>query len=507
MNGENIIITDARTGRLYRVGLAYMITGFLVFFLMGVLGFLMRAQQAGIIDFGAALFYQIMTLHGTAMPTAVLLGAMGGFAIILGKGDKVKISVPFLWSIFIIYFLGAGFVIYATLLGGFATGWTVLHPLPLRPGALPGSGGWSEITTVVAFTGVAFVAVAFLLYCIHIMVATAKAYGGITKALAWEYLFSFGKKKPQELPRAIDIIAVVVAIDGIITVLSGVFYLLPLYGILGGVITDPLDFNVVFAKNLLYIFGHTLVNLNIYLAAGLVYVTLPEYTGRPWKTSWPVVAALNSVIILVLMPAFHHVYQDFPQPLPLHIIGQIGSYGVAIPALVVTIVGGLTLIYRSGMKWTVPSILMAVGLWGWVFGGIGAVIDATIGVNNVMHNTLWVPAHFHGYYLIGATFFVWAYFYHVVARLSGFEETVASKVAAILFGLGAAGFDLMFFLSGAFSVPRRYAYHQPEWQIFALVSLPFIILIGLAVMWLGYELLANFKPSWDNTKAPTSAIG
>ncbi len=496
------MIKDYQEGRLYRVGLVYMLTGFIVFFLMGILGFLMRAQQAGMFQLGEVLFYQFMTLHGLAMPTSVLLGAMGGFAIILGKDGKVKLSIPFLWTIFIIYFLGAGFVIYATLLGGFATGWTMLHPLPLSPG--PSSVGvWNEITTVVAFTGVAFVAVSFLLYCIHIMVATSKAYGGMTKALAWEYLFSFGKKEPKELPRAIDIIAVVVAIDGIITVLSGVFYLVPLYAIIGGIVSNPLDFNVVFAKNLLYIFGHTLVNLNIYLAAGLVYVTLPEYTGRPWKTSWPVVAALNSVIILVLMPAFHHVYQDFPQPLFLHIIGQIGSYGVAIPALVVTIVGGLTLIYRSGMKWSVPSIMMAVGLWGWVFGGIGAVIDATIGVNNVMHNTMWVPAHFHGYYLIGAAFFVWAYFYHVVARLSGFEETAASKAAAILFSIGAAGFDFSFFLSGAFSVPRRFAVYQTQWQMFAMISLPFIMLIGLGVSWLGFELLTHLKPSWDSTKHPT----
>ena len=59
------------------------------------------------------------------------------------------------------------------------------------------------------------------------------------------------------------------------------------------------------------------------------------------------------------------------------------------------------------------------GTLRWVFSGIEAILDATIAVNQVRHNTLWVPEHFHTYYLLGAVAFSWAYLYHLLTELSG----------------------------------------------------------------------------------------
>lgn len=477
-------------GQVLRIALVYMVTGFAVFLLMGLLGLLMRLNHAGILTLPPQWFYRIMTLHGSGMVAASLLAAMGGFAAVLSR--KAPLSARLLWIIFVIYFLGAGFVIIATLLGGFAAGWTVLHPLPYES-----KGGWGMPAALAMYVGYLFVAVAFLLYCLSILYATATAYGGVRKALAWEYLFSGGRAGSNPLPRPVDIVGTVVAIDGVITVLAGAILLVPLFALAAGLVNAV---NLLFAKNFLFLFGHTLVNLNIYLSAGLVYATLPLYTGREWKTTWPVVLALNLVIVLVLMPYFHHLYQDFAQPLPLHILGMIGSYGVAVPAFLVTIIGGLSLIYRSGLRWSVPSVLMAVGLWGWTFGGMGAVLDSTIGVNQVMHNTLWVPAHFHSYYLLGAVAFAWAYMYHLIGELSGAQESRLSRLAAWLYGIGGAGFLLMFFLSGANSVPRRYAVHLPEWQGFAQIAVPFVIVLGISIGWLGIEMLTRLKSAWQEAK-------
>ncbi len=482
---------NGTNGAVLRIALVYMITGFAVFLLMGLLGLLMRLDHAGIFVLPPQWFYRIMTLHGTGMIAAVMLAAMGGIIAIVSA--SVPLSPRMLWTIYIIYFLGAGFVILATLVGGFAAGWTILHPLPYEP-----KGQWSLWAALAMFVGTLFVAVAFLLYCFQMLYATSRVHGGVRKALAWEFLFSGGRRGGNSLPRPAELVATVVAIDGIIAVLAGALYLIPLFALAAGVVQSV---NVLLAKNFLFLFGHTFANLNIYLSAALVYTTLPLYTGRPLKTSWPMVLALNLVIILVLMPYFHHLYQDFVQPLPLHIIGQIGSYGVGVPAFLVTIIGGLGLMYRSGMRWSVPSILMALGLWGWTFGGIGAVLDSTIAVNQVMHNTLWVPAHFHSYYLMGAAGFAWAYLYHLVAELAEAQESGLSRAAAWLYGIGGAGFLLMFFLSGANSVPRRYAAHLPQWQIFARVAVPFVIILGIGVGWLALEVLMRLGPAWQRTQA------
>jgi hypothetical protein len=42
-------------------------------------------------------------------------------------------------------------------------------------------------------------------------------------------------------------------------------------------------------------------------------------------------------------------------------LGEIGSYASVMPVFLVTIIGGLSLIYRSGMRWSVLSTLMAPG--------------------------------------------------------------------------------------------------------------------------------------------------
>ena len=77
------------------------------------------------------------------------------------------------------------------------------------------------------------------------------------------------------------------------------------------------------------------------------------------------------------------------------------SYLSGIPILLVTAYGALVNIHRSGLKWDLPLRLMIFGLFGWAAGVVPAVIDGIIRVNLVMHNTQWVPGHFHFYLLLG----------------------------------------------------------------------------------------------------------
>lgn len=140
------------------------------------------------------------------------------------------------------------------------------------------------------------------------------------------------------------------------------------------------------------------------------------------------------------------------------------------------------------MRWAVPSILVSLGLWGWGFGGIAGFTDAAIPINQVTHNTLWVTGHFHTYYLLGGLAFAFAYMYHVIAERSGKRENALSRGAAWLYGLGGAGFVLMFLLSGALSMPRRYAEHISAWQMPDWVSVVLVGLIALSLLWLGGEI-------------------
>jgi cytochrome c oxidase subunit 1 len=151
------------------------------------------------------------------------------------------------------------------------------------------------------------------------------------------------------------------------------------------------------------------------------------------------------------------------QPGILQYIGQIASYASAIPAAVVTIFGALLLVYRSRMRWNLASLLFFLGLVGWAIGGVGAVIDSTISVNARLHNTLWVPAHFHTYMVAGLAFLVIGYFYHRCQEAAALRENKGyHQLLIVLMTAGAYGFFLMFYLAGAFSVPRRFAVYPVE---------------------------------------------
>ena len=53
---------------------------------------------------------------------------------------------------------------------------------------------------------------------------------------------------------------------------------------------------------------------------------------------------------------------------------------------------------------------------GWAIGGVAAVIDSTVMVNTRFHNTLWVPAHFHTYYVMGVVLMILGTVFHLADR-------------------------------------------------------------------------------------------
>ena len=117
-------------------------------------------------------------------------------------------------------------------------------------------------------------------------------------------------------------------------------------------------------------------------------------------------------------------------------------------------------------------------------GGLGAVIDSTIYLNQFLHNTLWVPAHFHTYMALGVMFFLIGATYHVMPSLTGrtMSESVGRR-AALLMTVGGYGLVLCWYVSGSMSAPRRYFYPLSGTEALAWIAVAFaaVALIG-AVM-------------------------
>jgi cytochrome c oxidase subunit 1 len=173
------------------------------------------------------------------------------------------------------------------------------------------------------------------------------------------------------------------------------------------------------------------------------------------------------------------------------VMGQIISYTSGLPVLAVTMVGTLAIVYRSGLRWDLVSGLLFLSVFGWAAGVLPAIVDATIVVNNVMHNTMWVPGHFHFYLVLGLAAMLFAFAYHLVKSEGGLESHRLDALSFWTFtgaGLGLAG---TFLLSGRHSVPRRWAVHLPEWLPYDRIGSLFAALVVAAVLVFAVRFLAR----------------
>lgn len=456
---------------------------FVLFPLLIVFGMYMRAVQANQLHSTQEWFYPIMTLHGIGMAGLWWVAGLASAGRVLAKYVEPSegISRFSIWGTVI----GVVLLIVCVLFGRFAAGWYFLYPLPFK-------GTWPTWATMVFLISLTILGSTWLIWILDILRAIAKKYT-FSQALCWHYI---GNKTSPEVPPVV-LITTVSLIAGVASLLSGVVVLvLYFYEVFTGVTNDAL-----LMKNLTFFFGHLLVNLSLYLAVGVLYDVFPQYTGRPWKTNKIVAISWNAVLAIVLFAYFHHLYMDFVQPRAFQYLGQIASYSSSIPSAVVTVFGAVMLVYRAPIKWNLGFSLMFLGLVGWGIGGIGAVIDSTIAVNSKFHNTLWVPAHFHSYMIEGLVLMVLGYFYHYVQEKAQMPENIKMHKAALYsLVIGGYGFLFMFYLSGARSVPRRFAFYPSELSYGATysgISLFFILLFLVGILIYIKETVIRWKKACE----------
>ena len=452
-----------------RVGLLFAVTGLVLVGLMGLLGLTMRLAQAQVIDVGPGWFYRIMTLHGAGMLTGAVLAMMGASWYVL-RAD-VALNLGRMLTSYALIVAGVPFVLVATLVGGFAAGWTFLPPLPFYP-----AGQWHTWATQLWLIGMLLVGTGFFVFCADVLVSTTTTYGGLSRALGVRFL----RDRDDDPPPPQVIAATVVAIDGLLAGAVGSAIVL---GLLTRTYDAKVGIDALWAKNFVYFFGHEVANLTIYMGAAAVYVLLPRYAGRPWKTNKVIAGAWLVTLVFLVTAYSHHLYMDFAQPVWAQGISEISSYGAAIPVTVVTIYTGMMLVYGSRYRWTFASTLIYLGFLGWTIGGAGAVLDSLIPFNFRFHNTVWVVAHFHTYLMMCVVLWVLAFIAHLLEQAGG--TTVSPGRARLAIGLmlvGGYGLTGTWFLEGVLGVPRRYQLQPPGTSGYSLAGSIFVMVFALGFL-------------------------
>ncbi len=428
--------------------LAYLAVSGVVLLLMMLFGATMRLAQAQWISLDPTWFYIILTMHGAGM--VGIAGLSGAAVMWYFVGRYVPVSTAVFLANLGFFLVGAVLILGSGFIGGFAAAWTFLFPLPAHSGSL-----WSINAAACYLFGLISIGVGFLLLHLDIVRGILSVYGGLGAGLGFKQ--GFGLAPEDTGPPPAVAASTMVAIVNIVGIVFGaailVMSLVNLY-------VPSFTFNALVAKNMIYLFGHIFINATIYMAVIAVYEILPRYTHRAWKTNWAFYLAwvMSTLMVLTVYP--HHLLMDFAMPTWALVAGQIISWLSGLPVLLVTAFGALTNTYRSGLKWDAASGLVFLGVAGWAIGVIPAILDGTIAINSVMHNTQWVPGHFHTYLLLG-----------MIAMMLGFMTWLGGAKSPLglapvgfwLYLVGGSIFVLAFLSAGSASVPRRYAVHLRAW--------------------------------------------
>ena len=465
----------------------YVVSALAVFILMMLLGLWMRLAQGAWIDVAPDVVYQIMTAHGAGMVGVTGLASSAVMWFFLRKYVPLRLSA--FVANYVLFMLGAVAILASVFIGHYAGGWTFLYPLPVHSMNL-----WSVNAAALFMLGYLLIGVGFLLFYLDAMLGVIRVYGNLGRALGLQWLFG-GEIDKTHPPTVVA--STMVIITNSLGILGGAVVLVMclINAYFPSVVLDAL-----LVKNLTYFFGHVFINATIYMAVIAVYELLPRYSGRPWTVSRPFLWGWAATTIMVLIVYPHHLMMDYVMPRWMLVMGQVISYTSGLPVFAVTAYGALTYVYRSGIRWTLPAKLVMLSMFAWAAGIVPAIIDGTISVNRVMHNTMWVPGHFHFYLLLGVLPMVLAFMFYLI------EDRTRTSIAGgrssfAVYVVGGLAFAFAFLAGGHASVPRRFAVHMPEWIPYDRAGSIGAVLVIAAMLVFTVRIIAGLTRSLGHAAA------
>lgn len=172
------------------------------------------------------------------------------------------------------------------------------------------------------------------------------------------------------------------------------------------------EINVMLARTLFWFFGHPLVYFWLLPAYVMYYVFMPKLAGGKLYSDMAGRLVFMMFILFSIPVGTHHQYMDPAIGAQWKYLHGIFTFGVALPSLITAFTLAASLEYAGRKKGATGLIgwmgklpyfdkekwmfsYLITGLFIFIFGGIGGIINASIQMNTVVHNTAWVPGHFH----------------------------------------------------------------------------------------------------------------
>jgi cytochrome c oxidase subunit 1 len=160
--------------------------------------------------------------------------------------------------------------------------------------------------------------------------------------------------------------------------------------------------------------------------------------------------------------------------------------GIKIFSWIATMWGG-SVELKTPMLWAIGFIFV------FTIGGVTGVVLANAGIDQIVHNTYYVVAHFHYVLSLGAVFSIFAGFYYWIGKMSG--RPYPEFWGKVHFWLTFIGVNLTFFpmhFLGLSGMPRRYPDYPEAFAGWNLVASIGAFISFVAFMVFLYVLFRTF---------------
>jgi len=357
-----------------------MLTSLVMLALGGLMAMLFRTELAApdIQFFGARPYMSLMTLHGMLMVFGFIIPLV--ISILYYMMPKVLGTERLLWA------AGAQWSYWTLIVGAVALliarpdfTWTFYPPMSLR---VVGPLAWLGYVAIILVAVSEFLA------------------GAVLFRNGWAAKGTWSKK---------PLMAWAAVAEGILLMGST-----PVLGLVGVyMLTDWMGVTAMFdpARGgsvttfmfLFWFYGHPAVYLPLVPAIGALYTLLPRFLGRPIWSYWSGVIAFVLLTVLSFIVYPHHFQPVSTVSGMLERAAQILTLAIFIPSTLHVFNWIATLWYDVipvSAKRAAPFRFIVASIFFLMVGGVTAYVNGQIATDSdFVHNTYFVPAHFHAMFV------------------------------------------------------------------------------------------------------------